>query len=45
MRVAYAKNGEARRVPMNDVLTATLKAIRITLTGDGVVFCSRTGIL
>src|SRR5215831_12955318 len=29
VRAAYAKNGEARSVPMNDVLTATLKAIRM----------------
>src|SRR5262245_60758839 len=43
VRAAYAKNGEARSVPMNDVLTATLKAIRINATVDGVVFCNRNG--
>jgi integrase len=43
VRAAYAKNGEARSVPMNDVLTATLKAIRMNATVDGVVFCSRNG--
>jgi len=32
VRAAYAKNGEARSVPMNDVLTATLKVIRMNAT-------------
>jgi site-specific recombinase XerD len=30
---------------MNDVLTATLKAIRMDATIDGVVFCNRNGTL
>jgi len=43
VRAAYAKNGEARSVPMNAVLTETLKAIRINATDDGAVFRSRHG--
>ena len=43
VRAAYAKNGEARSIPMNDVLTIALKAIRMNATLDGVVFCSRNG--
>ena len=45
VRAAYAKNGEARSVPMNDVLTATLKAIRMNAAVDSVVFCKRNGTL
>ena len=29
VRAAYAKNGESRSVPMNEVLTATLQAVRM----------------
>ena len=36
----YAKNGESRSVPMNEMLTHTLEAIRIP---EGAVFRSRTG--
>ena len=43
VRAGYAKNGEARSIPMNDVLTATLKAIRIDAAVNGLVFCSRNG--
>jgi hypothetical protein len=44
VQATYAQNGEARSVPMHDVLTATLKAIRINATVDGSVFCNRNGI-
>ena len=40
VRAAYAKNGESRSIPMNEVLTGTLEAIRIS---DGAVFRNRTG--
>jgi integrase len=43
VQAAYAKNGEARNVPMNDVLTVTLKAIRMNTAVDSVVFCNRNG--
>jgi integrase len=43
VQAAYAKNGEARSVDMNDVLTPTLQAIRMNTTGNGLVFCSRNG--
>jgi len=43
VRAAYAKNGEARSVPMNDVLTSTLKATRINASVEGSVFCNRNG--
>ena len=42
-QAAYAKNGESRSVPMNDVLTTTLEEVRITSTATGSVFCSRKG--
>ena len=45
VQAAYAKNGEARSVPMNDVLTVILKAIRINIAVDSWVFCNRHGIL
>jgi hypothetical protein len=31
-KVAYAKNGKARSVPLHHVLTATLKAMRMNAT-------------
>jgi integrase len=37
----YAKNGEARSMPMTEVLTETLNAIRITGNPTGAIF--RTG--
>ena len=43
VRAAYAKNGEARSVPMNGVLTSTLKVIRMNAAVDGSVFCNRNG--
>jgi Phage integrase family len=30
VRAGHAKNGESRMVPMNEVLTATLKAVKLT---------------
>lgn len=43
VRAAYAKNGESRSVPMNDVLTATLEEVRINSTAKGPVFHNRHG--
>jgi integrase len=43
VRVAYAKNGESRSIPMNNVLTATLKVIRMDTSSTGFVFQSRHG--
>jgi integrase len=43
VHAAYAKNGENRSVPMNDVLTITLKAVRMNTLGESPVFCSRKG--
>jgi integrase len=43
VRAAYVKNGERRSVPMNNVLTETLKAIRIDGLSDGVIFRSQKG--
>jgi integrase len=43
VQAGYAKNGEARSVPMNQVLTATLKAVKLQgVEGEGVFF-SRQG--
>jgi hypothetical protein len=36
----YAKNGESRCVPMNDVLTTTLKAVRMNTLADSGACCS-----
>ena len=44
VRAAYAKNGESRGVPMNDVLTDMLQTIRIKADKMGPVFCSRQGM-
>ena len=41
VRAVYAKNGESRSVPMNKVLTATLKAIRINSPTTDRVFRNR----
>jgi integrase len=38
VRAAYAKSGESRSVPMNKVLTATLKAIRMSHSLTDFVF-------
>lgn len=43
VQAAYAKNGDARSVPMNDVLTTTLQAIKMTATPDGLAFRNRNG--
>jgi integrase len=43
VRAAYAKNGECRSVPMNNILTKTLKAIRIDGLSGGVIFRSQKG--
>ncbi len=43
VRAAYAKNGESRSVPMNEVLTATLQTVRMSTSADGPVFRTRTG--
>jgi hypothetical protein len=44
VRAAYAKNSERRSVPMNEVLTATLQAVRMSTAADGPVLRSYTGI-
>jgi integrase len=41
---AYAKNGESRSVPMNKLLTETLKVIRMSASTTQHVFCSRDGV-
>ena len=43
VEAAYAKNGEARSVPMTAVLTETLKAIRINAAHTAPVFRTRAG--
>jgi integrase len=43
VRAGYAKNGESRSVPMNKILTETLKAIRIDGLFGGVIFRSQKG--
>lgn len=43
VRAAYAKNGESRSVPMNNVLTSTLRGIKENLSVNGPVFCSSHG--
>ena len=43
VHAAYAKNGENRSVPMNDVLTITLKAVRMNTLASGLVFRSHKG--
>jgi integrase len=45
VRVAYTKNGERRNVPMNEVLTATLQAVRMSTSADGPVLRFRMGKL
>jgi integrase len=42
VRAAYAKNGESRSVPMNDVLTATLTAVKMEASTEGPVFRTPT---
>jgi integrase len=43
VRAGYAKNGESRTVPMNEVLTTTLKAVKLQSADGEKVFCSREG--
>ena len=43
VRAAYAKNGEARSVPMTSMLTETLKTIRINGDPTAPVFRARDG--
>jgi integrase len=43
VQAGYAKNGESRSVPMNTVLTMTLKAVRMNTSEAGSVFCNRQG--
>jgi len=42
---SYAKHGESGSGPMNDVLTTTLKAIRMDTAAERWRFCSSTGTL
>jgi integrase len=44
VHATYAKNGKSRRVPMNDVLTTTLKVVRMNTLADSLAFCSYKGI-
>lgn len=43
VRATYAKNGESRVIPMNGVLTDTLRTSRIKADKSDHVFCSRQG--
>jgi hypothetical protein len=43
VQAAYAKNGESRSVPMNDLLTTTLQGVRINSKAIGPVFLNRNG--
>jgi integrase len=43
VRAGYAKNGEARSVPMNDTLTMLLKSAKLHAAEGGRVFCNRHG--
>ncbi|HEX9867760.1 MAG TPA: site-specific integrase, partial [Candidatus Tectomicrobia bacterium] len=43
VQAGYAKNGESRSVPMNRVLTATLKAVKLKGAEGERVFCNRQG--
>jgi integrase len=43
VRAGYVKNGESRTVPMNEVLTTTLKAVKLVNADGEKVFCSRRG--
>lgn len=41
MRAGYAKNGDARSVPMNELLTDMLKSVKLRNCQSEWVFCSR----
>ena len=43
VRAVYVKNGKSRSVLMNEVLTTTLQAVRMSIATDGPVFWTRTG--
>lgn len=43
VQAAYAKNGESRSIPMNDVLHAILEEVRINSVETGPVFLNRNG--
>lgn len=43
VRAGYAKNGERRSIPMNEMLHATLEEVRIKHSTHGPVFLSRAG--
>ena len=43
VKAAYCKNGEARSVPMNALLTATLTAVKLQMADTTQVFCNRHG--
>jgi integrase len=44
VRTAYAKNGESCSMPMNKLLTQTLKVIRMSASTTQQVFCTRDGV-
>lgn len=41
VRAAYAQNGESRSLSTNNILTETLRAIRINGRSEEVFFCSK----
>ena len=43
VRAIYVKNDKSRSVPMNEVLTTTLQAVRMSIATDGPVFRTHTG--
>jgi len=43
VRAGYAKNGESRNIPMNDVLTTTLQAVKMKASTEGPVFRTPQG--
>ena len=43
VRAGYAKNGEARSVPMNQLLTDMLKSVKLANYSSDRVFCNREG--
>jgi integrase len=44
VRAGYAKNGGARHVPMNQLLTDTLKSVKLANYQVDRVFCNREGV-
>jgi integrase len=44
VQAGYAKNGESRTIPMNEVLTTTLKAVKLQNADGEKVFCNRQGM-